>query len=239
MQNISIPSRRLEKSKFIYVYLGALLCGAMTMVGCRGIKAPVELEHSAKLQPAKNVSDTLVYRNPNINAKKYTKFILEPVVVYNGTDNDFGDIPLKDRQVMAEFASRAFVNAFKGSRFPIVTTPGSDVVRVRFTLIGLTRSIPVAQGVTYILPYSLAMNLAKGALGKSGTFMGNTTLAAEFYDSRTGDIVGAFASKASPNAMNIQAALNGKYGASQAAVTDIMETIRKQADENHGLANRK
>jgi hypothetical protein len=224
------------KSEF---FLAVVVFFAVAITGCSGVKAPMGLDDSTKLQPAKNASNILVYQNPAIDAKKYNKFILEPVIIYDKEDNDFGNIPSEDRQMMAEYVKEAFIKAFEGSNFPIVKSSGPSVISAKFTLIGLTRSVPVVQGITYVVPYALAMNLAKGALGASGTFMGNTTLAAEFSDPLTGEIVGAFVAKASPNAMNIKAALNGKYGASKAAVTDIMEMIRKQADESHGVAGQK
>jgi hypothetical protein len=138
--------------------------------------------------------------------------------------------------MMADFIRDEFIKAFEGSNFPIVNSPGEDVLRVKFTLIGLTRSVPVAQGVNYVLwPVGTGIQLAKGALDKSGTFMGNAVFAAEFYDSMTDDVAAALITKQSANALDFEAAFSGQYGAAKIGITDFMKTMRKQADEKHGF----
>jgi len=110
------------------------------------------------------------------------------------------------------------------------------VLRVKFTLIGLTRSVPVAQGINYVAwPIGTGMQIAKGALDKSGTFMGNAVFAAEFYDSLTDDVVAAVVTKQSANALDFEAAFSGKYGAAKIGIADFMKTMRKRADESHGF----
>ena len=209
----------------------------LLVAGCAGVKAPMGVDSGVKMQEAKKMADTLVYVNPDIDAKKYEQFILEPVVVYDKDDNDFGSIALEDRQMMAEFIRDEFVRAFAGSQFPIVNKAGQNVLKVKFTLIGLTRSVPVAQGLNYVMfPVGTGIQIAKGALGKSGTFMGNAVLAAEFNDSLSDDVVAALVTKQTANALNFKAALSGKYGAARAGITDFMEFMRKRADESHGIA---
>ena len=219
--------------KTVHLSLAILL---LIVTGCANVKAPKGLESGLMMQKAKKMSDTLVYVNPAIDSKKYQKFILEPVVIYDKDDNDFGSIDPEDRQMMADFVRDAFIKAFQGSNFPIVQSAGPDVVKVKFTLIGLTRTAPAAQGLNYILfPIGTGIQVAKGVLGKSGTFMGNAVLAAEFNDSMTDDVVAALVTKLTANALNLKAAFSGTYGAAKAGVTDFMETIRNSADKSHGF----
>lgn len=198
------------------------------------------MDSADKLKEAKQMSDTLVYQNPEINALKYKQFILEKVIIYDGVDNDFGSIEKEDRTMMADFIRDEFIKAFAGSRFPIVTSPGPDVLRVKFTLLGLTRSVPVAQGLNYVMfPIGTGVQIAKGVLGKSGTFMGNAVLAVEFNDSQNDAVVAALVTKQTANALNFKAALSGKYAAAQAGITDFMEMMRKNADVSHGYTDKK
>lgn len=222
-------------NKFIQVFI---LCLPLALIwGCaKEVFAPRGIESGPSLEAAAKMSDTLVYVNQQIDQKKYAKFILEPVAVYEGEDSDFGKIDIQERRMMADFIRDEFMRAFDGSNFPIVKNPGEDVLKVKFTLIGLTRSIPVVQGLNYAAwPVGTGVQVVKGALQKPGTFMGNAILAAEFYDSMTDDVVASVVTKQSANALNFKAALSGKYGAAKAGITDFMEIMRKQADEAHGF----
>jgi len=213
-----------------------MLLLTLLVAGCGGVKAPMGMDSAVELRKAEKMTDTLVYVNPAMDSMKYTKFILEPVSIYDKEDHDFGDIDQADRQMMADFIRDEFVRAFEGSNFPLVTTSAPDVLKVKFTLVGLTRSIPVAQGINYVMfPYGTGIQVVKGALGKSGTFMGNAVVAVEFNDSVADDVVASLVTKLTANALNFKAAFNGQYGAAKSGITDFMETIRKRADEAHGV----
>ena len=210
------------------------------LMACGGVKAPMGVDGREMLNEAKQMSSTLVYVNQNVDQKKYTKLLLEPVAIYDKEDHDFGEIDQADRQMMADFVRDEFVTAFKDSNFPLVTTPSADAVKVKFTLVGLTRSVPVAQGVNYVMfPYGTGIQMLKGAMGKPGTFMGNAVLAAEFNDSLSNELMAALVTKLTANALNFKAAFDGKYGAAKSGITDFMQVVRKSADESHGFAPKK
>lgn len=220
------------------VTVAALSC-LIFMAGCGGVKAPMGIDSGIRMQEAQKLTDTLVYVNPAIDAVRYTKFILEPVVVYDKEDNDFGSIDPKERQMMADFIREEFIKAFAGSRFPIVTAPGPDVLKTRFTLIGLTRSSPVVQGLNYVMfPVGTGVQVTKGVLGKSGTFMGNAIVAVEFHDSENNDVVAALVTRLTAHALNFKAAFSGEYGAAKSGIADFMEMLRKKADEDHGITSK-
>lgn len=215
----------------------ALLLGLIS--GCAGFKPASEIESSPKLESARNypeakkVSDTLVYKDPAVDFTKYRRFQLEPVEVYAGPDNDFGSIPEKNRQEMADFVRQSFIDAItRDGGYPIVTEPGGDVVRVKFTLIGMTRTTRSLQALTMINPIGLGINVIKSASGGQGTFMGNVTLAAEFYDSRTNSLVSAFQAKRYPLPIDL-IDLNEEYDAARSGVREIMAAIRRGADATH------
>jgi hypothetical protein len=206
------------------------------LAGCGGVKAPMGIDNRAMLKEASTMSDTLVFINPQVTHTKYTKFILESVAIYDKEDHDFGDIEPADRQMMADFVRDEFVNAFKDSAFPLVKTPAQDTLKVQFTLVGLTRSVPVVQGLNYVaFPYGTAIQVIKGAQGKPGTFMGNAVVAVEFNDSLNNELIAALVTRQSAGAFDFKAAFDGKYGASKAGITRFMQLIRKKADESHGF----
>lgn len=206
------------------------------VAGCSGLKVPQTMNHQNQMVEAKHIADTAVYINENINQIIYQNFILEPVSVYDGEDSDFGSIPEEDKAIMADYMKEEFIEAFEGSQFKIVQNPAPATLRVKFTLIGLTRSVPVVQGLNYVAwPVGTGIQMAKGALGKSGTFMGNATFVAEFTDSVTGDVVASLVTKQSANALNFSAAFGGKYNSAKSGIRDFMQTMRQRADEQHGF----
>lgn len=218
----------------------SLMLLSLLLTACGGVNAPMGVDGREMLKEAKQMSNTLVYVNQNIDHKKYTKLLLEPVVIYDKEDHDFGEIDQADRQMMADFVRDEFITAFKDSKFPLVNSSSPEAVKVKFTLVGLTRSVPVAQGVNYALfPYGTGIQLLKGALGKPGTFMGNAVLAAEFNDSLNDELVAALVTKLTASAINFKAAFDGKYGAAKSGITDFMQAVRKSADESHGFAPEK
>lgn len=221
------------------IAVSSALCCALLMTGCGGVKAPMGIDSGTRMQEAQKMSDTLLYVNPAIDAARYTKFILEPVVVYDKEDNDFGSIDPIERQMMADFIKEEFIRAFAGSRFPIVTAPGPDVLKTRFTLIGLTRSSPVVQGVNYVMfPVGTGVQVTKGILGQSGTFMGNAIVAVEFNDSQNNEVVAALVTRLTANALNFKAAFSGEYGAAKSGIADFMEMLRRKAEERHGVTSK-
>ena len=207
--------------------------------GCAGVKPVSGIDSSTKLESAVNYpevkkpSDTLVYKDTTVDFRKYRKYLLEPVVIYSGPDNEFGSIPDKDRQMMADFTRQTFIEAMtKDGGYPIVQSPGPDVVRVKFTLVGMTRTTRSLQALTMVNPIGIGINLVKSVSGGEGTFMGNVTLAAEFYDSRSNRLISAFQAKRYPLPIDL-IDLNAEYDAAKTGVRDIMTAIRKGADATY------
>ena len=206
------------------------------LAGCAGMKPAAEIGASAKLEPAdrypevRKTSDTLVYKDTTVDLTKYRRFQLDPVAIYAGQDNDFGSIPDKERQEMADFVRQSFIDAItRDGGYPVVTEPAADVVRVKFTLVGMTRTTRSLQALTMLNPIGIGINAVKSVTGGEGTFMGNVTLAAEFYDSRTNSLVSAFQAKRYPLPIDL-IDLNAEYDAARSGVKEIMAAIRRGAD---------
>lgn len=210
-----------------------------TLTACAAMQPVSSIDASDRLRPGEEIrtvkkpSETMVYVDNTVDYRKYRKFLVEPVVIYQGADDDFGSIPGKDRQWMADYIRESFVTAITANDgYPVVNSPGPDVVRVKFTLIGMTRTIRTLQAVTLINPVGLGINTIKSLSGGQGAFMGNVTIAAEFYDSQSGRLISAFQAKRYPLPIDVLN-LAGEYDAAQAGVRDIMQAIRRGADATH------
>lgn len=207
---------------------------AIVLLALAGCSSPVlrktqGLEVADKLEPVPKGTSVYQYIDPAYDLSGFRRLMIDPVVVYQGADNGFGDIPQADREALARFIESKAPEILGGGKIVLTRVPAPDVLRLRFTLVGMTRSRPVLQGVSYVIPIGAALNIAKGASGGSGTFMGSVTLAGEFYDSTTGALVAGFLASRSPNALNVSAIAGESAAAEQGAIL-LLEELRKRFD---------
>ncbi|HAR95919.1 MAG TPA: hypothetical protein DCR97_08165 [Deltaproteobacteria bacterium] len=208
-----------------------LLFVLFMFAGC-ATKGPVGsgIPHGEKMQTHPADDRALLYVNQQVPKKTYTRFIVEPVTIYEGEDNGFGDIPAVDRRMMADFTRNEVIRVI-GEKYMVVNRPGPDTMRIKLILVGVEKTKTVMRGLTYGNPMGLIMNLGKGAAGREGAFMGWVTLAGEFEDTETGMLLAAFMGKIHPFAMDLSFSPwdAAKEGVSKFA-KDLRDAIdRKQA----------
>jgi Protein of unknown function (DUF3313) len=172
----------------------------------------------------------LVWRASNVDPKRYTRFIIDPVEVYRGPDAEFGGTGETELRQLAEFTRREFTRAL-GDVY-LATAPGPDTARVKLTIAGLENNVPGAATVTRALPVGLAMNIANSALGQPGSFTGSVTIAGEFVDASSNAPLMSFVQKRYPDALDIGATLTTR-DAQEAAITQAADAFRKRLDEIH------
>ncbi len=212
---------KIRAGSFIIVFSIFVL-----LAGCASMPQAFEGdEASRKVQPSQDFHNTLIYVKPGVDAKKYTKFYIEPVQIYRGADAQFGSITEEQKQKMADFIRDEFIKALKKS-LKVVDKPGPAVLRIRFTLAGIQETVTPLAAVTHALPAGLVVNLGLSAAHLKGSFMGSIVFGGEFFDGETGKLEGAFLTNKSPNAMNITTIFTGLDAAKQ-AVTDAAEKFRE------------
>lgn len=209
-----------------------LLASAAFLGACASNEpAPVQTQATRSV-PMAEASDVagrvgMVYRAPNVNARQYTRFIVEPVQIYRAADAKFDDATEQQKQRMAAFMQSELVRAL-GDK--VTTTPGPNVARVKLTLAGLESNTPVAATASRVLPVGLVANVVQSARGEPGSFTGSVTYAAEVVDSMTGKPIVVAVQKRSPDAMDIGATFSSE-DAQRAAITGVAEAFRKRVDE--------
>jgi hypothetical protein len=215
----------------------AMLLGIPLIWGCStGMKAYRDLDSATMLQSKDNRSNTLIYKKPDAKGQKYNKFLFDPVEIYQGTDADFKGISLKDQKEMISFIDSEFKRVLTG-RYAIVEKPGPNVLRIKFTMVGLDVTRPVPATATHLIPVGLAANLLKGAVGMKGSFMGSITIAGEFYDTEDDSLVYSFLTKRGPNAMDVTTLFTGLYAAKH-AVSDMAAKFQDTIDTAQGRPGR-
>jgi hypothetical protein len=196
----------------------ALLCTAA--VGCAGVQ-PVAysgMASSAELKPNPQDSSGRVpyrYTTP-VDWRTYHKLIVDPVVVYQGADNQFGTMSEQDRAALASYMQARFADKLQ-KRFELTDSPGPDTLRLRLTLTGAKTTTQV---ISTLLRFDIAGGLYNGVQsirGGEGSLTGSVFYAVEIYDASTNQLLDAYVTKQYPVAMNVGAT----FGSLHAAKTGI------------------
>lgn len=158
---------------------------------------------------------TFVYRTPGIDIRKYHGIFVAPTVIYNGPDAVFDGVTPQDLQDLAALATTDFRREL-ATKYVVVDQPTATSITLQLTIAGVTRSRPGMDAASKINPIGLYASLARGAAGKPSAFVGSATIAGEITASNTGEILGGFVSKRSPQSFDIDAALSTQDAAATA-----------------------
>lgn len=211
------------KSKLL-TYL-VLIVVLVVAAGCSSSQPKYQsgVPMSSQMQESEFNPQVMVYRNPDVDIRQYKKVLLMPVEIYRGEDAEWKGADEGEKLEMAAYL-QAEVQKVLQEKNLLATQPGPGVERLRLMIAGLEKTRPVASTVTHALPVGAAMNLGKGAMGKSGSFMGSATVGGEFTDSMSGALIVSFLAKENANAMDLPKVLT-TWGASKKALDKVAEQI--------------
>ncbi|ASV99323.1 DUF3313 domain-containing protein [Paraburkholderia aromaticivorans] len=192
----------------------------LALTACAGVQPVAYTGISSSSQLKQNRDDDsrkvpYKYAAPVVWSR-YTQVMLEPVIVYQGADNQFGELTRDDRSALANYMGQTFSKKM-ATRFDVATQAGPNTLRVKLTLTGAEKTTLLAGQVMH---FDLAGNLYNGVQsirGAQGAFSGSVSYAVEIYDSVSGQLLKAYVSKQYPNAMNLPAA----FGSLSAAKTGL------------------
>ncbi|SEB09878.1 DUF3313 domain-containing protein [Paraburkholderia sartisoli] len=192
----------------------------LALTACAGVQPVAYTGISSSSQLKQNRDDDAgkvpyKYTAPVVWAR-YTQVVLDPVVVYQGHDNQFGDMKAADRAALADYMAKTFSDRL-AKRFDVAKQAGPNTLRIKLTLTGAESTTLL---VGQVMHFDLAGNLYNGVQsirGGQGAFSGSVSYAVEVYDSVSGQLLKAYVSKQYPNAMNLPAA----FGSLSAAKTGL------------------
>jgi hypothetical protein len=216
----------------IRVRIAAALAILALAAGCaaqtRTTEQPLGVPDAAKLRASAEEPGAWTYIAPDAQLGKYRRFILDPPRVFRGEGSSYTG--LSDAEVQ-EIARMFFdeTKAALGADYPVVTRPGPDVARLRFTLIAVKRTVPYVSTATRVIPIGAAINLLKSGAGGAGTLTGSVTYGVEALDSLSGQLVAAAVRELTPGAFDIAATLGTKETA-QAVARDAAARLRSRID---------
>lgn len=193
---------------------------ALALTACASVQPIAYSGISSSSQLQKNRSDDSAkvpfkYAAPVVWSR-YTQVLLDPVSVYQGTDNQFGEMKEAERAELAGYMTDTFSKKL-AQRFAVAKQAGPNTVRVKLTLTGAEKTTPL---IGQAMHFDIAGNVYNGVQsirGGQGAFSGSVSYAVEVYDSTSGQLLKAYVSKQYPNAMNLPAA----FGSLSAAKTGL------------------
>ncbi|MGF6962169.1 DUF3313 domain-containing protein [Paraburkholderia youngii] len=205
---------------------------ALSLAACAGVQpvAYTAISSSSQLKQNRDGDSGKVpykYTAP-VNWSRYTQVMLEPVAVYQGTDNQFGDVKNEDRTELANYMAETFAKKL-AKRFDIAKQAGPNTLRIKLTLTGAEKTTAI---VGQVMHFDIAGNLYNGVQavrGGQGAFSGSVSYAVEIYDGNSGKLLKAYVSKQYPNAMNLAAA----FGSLSAARTGLDKGADALVDQLH------
>jgi hypothetical protein len=216
---------------FINIIIGLAL--AVTLTGCASSPLPSQsgfLEgYYSNMQPVADGGVNKRWLKPGVDFGQYNKVMLDSVVFYFADDSEYKGIDPGQLKALADTCDQAFANALK-DKYPIVSEPGPDVVRLRIALTGIRQSRPVLSAVSSVTPPGLVINVVKK--GATGTWTGAGATSAELMalDSLTNKVIAA--------GQDEQAAgfteRFSKYGSAEEAFKFWAGRIRAFLDQAHG-----
>jgi len=212
------------------------LLGTLAIVGLAGCASsePLELPTgmASSLPQDPNRPGAWIYKAPNVDFRRYTRFIVEPVTVYRGTDATYGELTdaqvTEIAQLLTSETRRALSNGYT-----VTSKPGPNTVRIVLKLAGVEDTVTGAATVSRIVPIGAIANAVQGASGGSGSFTGAVILAAEFYDAQSSKLIAAAVRRYSPPVFDLEATLS-TMDTARAATRAAAEDLRAAVDRAHG-----
>lgn len=128
------------------------------------------------------------YEKENFNWNRYRKIMLDPVVVFYHPDAKYRQIDPDAVKKLTDYF-RQVVEEELAQEYPIVSTPGEDVLRVR-------------AAITEIVPANPAINIVTTAAVFVPLDMGGAAIEAEFIDSQTNEVLAAMVDKKMGNPLD-------------------------------------
>jgi hypothetical protein len=207
--SISITANRL---------LIAALCASLAACGSPQPVAYSGIASSSQLVPNKqDDSAHIPYRySTQVDWRAYSRILIDPVVIYQGMDNQFGDMSAADKTELARYMQSQFSEKLRG-RFAVATDPAPDTLRLKLTLTGAATNTPVLSTFSHLDMAGNLYNGVQAVRGREGMISGSVTYVVEIRDASTNRLLSASVTKQYPGAMNIGAS----FGSLAAAKTGI------------------
>lgn len=177
------------------------------------------LRDYAKLKPLPEDPKVLYYERPNVNWKKYTKLLLDPIMVYYSPAAKDQHIHPDELKKLTDYFRNAVIEAVKDA-YPVVDKPGRGVLRIR-------------AAITDVIPTNPFVNIVTVATSLTPVDIGGAAIEAEFLDSLTNERLMAIVDRKKATPLDLVEGFT-KWGHAEAAFKAWATELREALDEAHG-----
>lgn len=134
--------------------------------------------------------------------RRYTSFVVDPVLVYGGEDGQFEGIDDAEKAELADYMKAQFDEKLNLRSRPPAVGPGATM-RIRLTLTGAKKNTPVLGTLSRVDIAGGLYNGVQAVRGREGSMTGSVIYAVELYDAASNKLLAAYVTKQYPNALNI------------------------------------
>jgi hypothetical protein len=200
--------------------LSCLLFSTALLAGCANTRDSASTPPSA-LSSAPSVRADGVqgaqfgFVRKDANLRGYRQFTLDPVIVYRGSDADFGNASEADKTRYAQLVDAAFRASLKKHGL-LATAPDAGTGRLVITLIGVEPTVSGVATLTRVVPIGLVVNLGNTAAGSGGTLTGSIRYAIELH-APSDQLVAAAVRRTAPAPFDLGATLSTDHTVSASA----------------------
>ncbi|MBI2254599.1 MAG: DUF3313 domain-containing protein [Proteobacteria bacterium] len=202
----------------------------LALSACSGTEPTryTELANTTYLEP--NTGDDSAkmpyrYAAP-VDWRGYTKAMLDPVEIYRGPDQQFGDLKEQDKEALAQYMQVQFSSRL-ATRFTPVTNSGLGTIRIHLTLTGAETNVPVLSTFTRFDLAGSIYNGVQAVRGGEGMMTGSVSYMVEIFDALTGQLLHAYVTKQYPGAYNLSATM-GSLAAAEVGIEKGADTLLDQ-----------
>jgi len=196
------------------------LAVCLALTACAGTQ-PIPysgIASSTRLRPSPHYDSGRIpfeYKT-QVDWRRYSGFILDPVAIYRGSDAQFDDVSEDDKAFLARYMQVQFTEKLN-ARFGSSPGRSAGSVRIKLTLTGARTNTAVLSTFSRFDLLGGPYNAVQAIRGKEGAMTGSVSFAVEIYDASTLELLGAYVAKQYPNAWNLKAGI----GARSASVAGI------------------
>jgi hypothetical protein len=162
------------------------LTGCSTTKQARSVTESGFLGDYSQLEKGKSGQAQLIYINPSVDWKKYTKVYIEPVELWKSDDKEsaLGKLSPENQQMLVNFLYTELHNSLE-KNFTIADSAGPDTLVLHCAITQADKSGPVRNLMTSIVPFGIAANILKTAAFGRGIGVGEVQVEAELLDGAT------------------------------------------------------
>ncbi|MGB5733646.1 MAG: DUF3313 domain-containing protein [Thiohalocapsa sp.] len=175
--------------------LTTVLCsGAATGADLGDYQPKGFLSSYAGLHPRGDGSGAFLYEDTAVDRSKYNRLMIDRIQIFLKNDAAYQGVDPAELKALVDYFRAAIEQAVAG-RYPIVSEPSPDVLRLRIAVVDLVPNRPEASVAALAIPFAGVADAAAGLVKErpgSGLFVGEATVEMEALDSMSGDQVAAF-----------------------------------------------